>query len=238
MACVGVVSALEPEMRTIAGRSLRAGSVQCLSDGLLIAVSGIGPERAYRTGKRLIDEGATALASWGSAAALDSKLAPGSLLLPAEVIAQTGSAFAVDADWRQRLLERLINVVTIHTGSVAESTHVLGSAAEKSELATRSGAAGADMESAALAALAHGAGIPFIVVRAIADGAGVGVPARLAHAVCSDGTVRAASSLGWLALSPWHWPTALRLACGFRSALLTLARIGPAFRGCAPRTPH
>ncbi|MDB5926401.1 MAG: hypothetical protein JWN13_5337, partial [Betaproteobacteria bacterium] len=53
MTCVGVVSALEPELRALAGRSLRAGSVKRLPDGLLIAVSGIGPERAYRTGKRL-----------------------------------------------------------------------------------------------------------------------------------------------------------------------------------------
>jgi adenosylhomocysteine nucleosidase len=234
---IGVVGALQAEIHALAGMAPRGGSVVRLPDGLLIAVSGTGSARAYQTGKRLIDAGATALASWGSAAALDSRLAPGSLLLPDEVIARTGRVFAVNADWRQRLLEHLTADATIYAGAIAESAQVLASAAEKSALATRSGAAAADMESAALAELAHDAGISFIVVRAIADGANTAVPTRLTNAIRSDGTVRP-SSLGWLALSPWHWPTALRLAWQFRAALLTLARIAPVFRVCAPPPPQ
>jgi adenosylhomocysteine nucleosidase len=233
--CVGVVGALEPELRALAGRSLRVGSVQRLPDGLLMAVSGIGPKHAYQAGKRLIDAGATALASWGSAAALDARLGSGTLLLPEKVISQSGTVFSVDADWRQRLLECVGDDDAIYTGAVAESAHVLASVAEKIALSTGSGAAAADMESAALAAVARDADIPFIVVRAIADGASVAVPPRLARAVSSDGTLRVASSLAWLALSPWHGPTALRLAWGFRRALLALARIAPVFRVCSPQ---
>lgn len=234
MTCVGVVGALAPEVRALVGRRLRGGSVQRVPNGLSIAISGIGRERAHEAGKRLIDAGATALVSWGSAAALDCTLAPGTLLLPTEVIARTGTVFTVDIEWQRRLHERLNNDLAIYTGALVESPRTLASAAEKSALAKRSGAAAADMESAALAALAHDMRIPFIVVRAIADGARVAVPVRFADAVRSDGTLQVASSLGWLAFSPWHWPTALRLAWGFRAALATLSRVAREFRACAP----
>jgi hypothetical protein len=48
MTCVGVVAALEPELRAFSGGSLRGGTMQCLPHGLLMAVSDTGPEHAYR----------------------------------------------------------------------------------------------------------------------------------------------------------------------------------------------
>src|SRR5438270_6950305 len=70
MTAVGVVGALELEIRALAGKRLPAHSEQRLSNGLVVAISGVGRDRAYDAGQRLIDAGAIALVSWGSAASL------------------------------------------------------------------------------------------------------------------------------------------------------------------------
>jgi adenosylhomocysteine nucleosidase len=221
---IGIVGALEPEIRAFGRRrSRRPGGPR--GDAVLRAVSGVGAERAYGAGRRLIDAGADALVSWGTAAALVPVLEPGSLLLPRKVIARDGTAFAVEGEWQQAIRERLSGEHVVHTAPLADAGEPLLSAADKRTLAQRSGAAAADMESAALAALASEAGIPLLVVRAVVDSADVAVPARLAAATRRDGSLSVASTLAWLASSPSQWLTALRLARGFRAALLTLERV-------------
>jgi adenosylhomocysteine nucleosidase len=188
-------------------------------------VSGVGPQRAYEAGKRLVEEGATALVSWGTAVALDAMLSPGSLLLPDTVIAADGRKLGVDSEWRQRVRTRLPHDVDVHAGALVETREPLLSAAEKASLAVRSGALAADMESAALAVLAREAGVPLLVVRAIVDSATQVVPARLAAATRADGSLRVASAVAWIALTPTQWPATFRLAVGFRAALRTLERV-------------
>lgn len=218
---IGIVGALEPEIRAFGGRRPR----RACGDAVLRAVSGVGADRAYGAGKRLIESGADALVSWGTAAALVPALRPGSLLLPRKVIACDGSEFAVDAEWQQRVRERLRTELPVHTAPLADAGRALLSTADKRTLAQRSGAAAADMESAALAVLAYEAGIPLLVVRAVVDSAGVAVPARLAAAARGDGSVSVLSTVAWLACSPSQWPAAFELARGFRAALLTLQRV-------------
>ena len=132
------------------------------SDGtpVLRAVSGVGAERAYRAGRRLLEAGATALVSWGTAGALVPELGPGALLLPRKVIGCDGTDFPVDSDWHQRVSERLPRELAVHMAPLADAAEPLLSAIDKSRLAQRSGADAADMESAALAALAREAGVP------------------------------------------------------------------------------
>lgn len=234
MKCVGVVAALEREIRAFGIGSPREGALQRLTDELIVTVSGLGAERAYRAGKRLLDAGAAALASWGSAAALDVRLAPGNLLLPSTVISCAGEVIAVDAQWREQLLARLRDRVPVHTGALIETSRVLTCMAEKQALAECSGAVAADMESAAIARLAREAGIAFIAVRAIADSADAAVPARLARAVSDDGQVHLARTLGWLAFAPGHWGAAFRLGRQFRAATLTLSQVARDFPAYAP----
>jgi adenosylhomocysteine nucleosidase len=225
MTRLGVVGALAPEIRAFGVTSRRSRSPEAATRAVIPAICGVGADRAYRAGKRLLEEGATALVSWGTAVALDPTLRPGSLLLPDRIIADDGREFGVDVEWRQRVRSRLHRELHMHAGTLAETRRPLLSATEKTLLARRSGAAAADMESAALAVLAHEAGVPFLAVRAIVDSAAQIVPARLAAAACADGSLRMASTLAWLAVTPAQWPTALRLACGFRAALRTLQRV-------------
>jgi adenosylhomocysteine nucleosidase len=225
MMCVGVVGALEPEIRAFKPKSPQKRIGDAREVVVLVSVSGAGMERAYRAGKLLVEQGATALVSWGTAAALVPTLAPGTLLLPRTVIARDGRAFAIDAAWQERIRKRLPADVLVHTGPLGEAAAPLLTVADKRSLAERSGAHSADMVSAALAALAESARIPLVVVRAVVDHADLAVPSRLAGAMRPDGGLRVAAALGWLAISPSQWPSALRLALGFRAALLTLERV-------------
>jgi adenosylhomocysteine nucleosidase len=221
--CIGVVAGLEPEIRAL----------RKIPDHFTIAVSGMGAERAYRAGKRLIAGGASALVSWGSAAALDVKLAPGTLLVPRAIVDSAGNAHFVHAEWQSTLVLLLCPRNAIHTGPLAEASQMLASAHDKRTLGRRSGAAAADMESAGVARAAREHGVPFIAVRAVADGAEIAVPPRLASAVAADGSIDLATSVVRLAVSPWHWPAAMRLALGFRAALLTLRVAAPALYASA-----
>ena len=224
MTRVGVVGALEPEIRAFVLGSPRRSGKRARRDAL-IAVCGMGQERAYRAGERLIQQGATALVSWGTAAALVPTLRPGTLVLPEKIVDGRGRAFEVDAAWQRRVRARLPENLPVYMGALAEATEPLLTVADKSSLAQRSGAAAADMESAALAALALEAHIPLLVVRAVVDSAEMSVSRELAEATRSDGSLRVASTIARLAFSPRQWGMALRLACGFRAALGTLERI-------------
>src|SRR6185503_5355198 len=105
----------------------------------------------------------------------------GTLLLPRNIVAADGTVF-VDPDWHQSILERTRGFGA-QTGPLAESTALLETVEEKRALASTSGAAVADMESAILARVALDARVPFIVVRAVSDPAGIAVPRSLARAV-------------------------------------------------------
>ena len=147
---LGVVSALEPEIRAFGVRPRRGRAMRHTGASVLRAVSGVGANRAYATGKRLVEQGATALVSWGTAAALVPALHPGALLLPRKVIARDGSEFAIDGEWQQRVRERLATEGAVHTEPLVEVGEPLLSVADKRMLAQHSGAVAADMESAAL----------------------------------------------------------------------------------------
>src|SRR5262249_49828740 len=196
--------------------------------GYVTAISGIGAEHAYAAAKRLVRDGATSLVSWGTAAALVPTLRPGALVLPTKILAPNGGTFDVDREWHARVNARIPLGMHVHTGAIVETAAPLLRAEDKRMLAQRFGADAADMESAALAALAREAGIPLLVVRAIVDGSALAIPARFAAGVRHDGSLRIASTVGALAVSPSQWPAALRLARGFRAALVTLQRIAHA----------
>jgi adenosylhomocysteine nucleosidase len=111
---------------------------------------------------------------------------------------------------------------------------VLTSASDKHALAARSGAAAADMESAGIAKAAHEARIPFLCVRAVADGAQLTVPAELLRTVNADGSFDFIPGAVKLALSPWHWVSAVCLGLAFNTAMLALRSAAPALYSSAP----
>jgi adenosylhomocysteine nucleosidase len=176
MTRLGILAALPGEARTITRRHVPGGTVISLSDRLLLVLSGIGADRARVAGRLLLEHGATALVSWGSAAALTPQLQRGSIALPKAVIAADHFRIPVSIHWHERMHRCLSRSFPINTEPLVESRSVLTDPAAKCALSRRSGAIAADMESAALGRLALEAQVPFLVVRAIADAADTAVP--------------------------------------------------------------
>ena len=218
-----VIAALEAEVRTL----------RKLPSHFAVSVSGMGAERACRAAKRAIDGGAHALVSWGCAAALDSRLAPGTLLVPQTLQGHDGTRYSADVQWHRAFVAALKGR-SAHTGALAHAAGILTSASDKRALAARSGAAAADMESAGIAKAAHEAGIPFLCVRVVADGADLTVPRELAQTVNADGSLDFVSGAARLVLSPWHWASAVRLGLAFNTALLMLRSAAPALYASPP----
>ncbi|HEX2830619.1 MAG TPA: hypothetical protein VHP37_30050 [Burkholderiales bacterium] len=223
MNSIGIVAALEPEVR----------SLRRLPEQFVVAVSGMGPERAYRAAQRLVHCGASALVSWGCAAALDSRLAPGALIVPRAIVDASGETHLVTAGWQEALGGVLDAKLKVYTGPLAEALRTLATGDDKRALWARSRALGADMESAAVARAARDLGVPFVALRAIADGADVAVPPELERAVAADGEIDVAVTAARLMLAPWRWPAAIRVGLGFRAALLTLRIAAPALYATA-----
>ncbi|MGH8201914.1 MAG: purine and other phosphorylase-like protein, family 1, partial [Steroidobacteraceae bacterium] len=78
---IGIVSALAAEARTL-GPTAHGAELRRLTDGALLAVSGIGENAAAAAARRLVLAGAGALASFGMAGGLDPALICGAVLLP------------------------------------------------------------------------------------------------------------------------------------------------------------
>ncbi len=230
---LGIIAALPAEARAAGVRDAPAGEAVRVADDVLLIRCGIGRTRATRAALDLMDAGAGALLSWGTAAALDRELGQGDLVLPREVLSREGRRFSIDNQWRDRLCGMLENAGGCHAGSVVEADRVLESADAKLLLHTLSGAVIADMESAAIAEACQGAGCPLLVVRAVSDRVTTRIPDCALAAVDANGDVKAARCLRSLLLAPGDLPALLRLARGFSAACAALSRLaqqaGPAF---------
>jgi hopanoid-associated phosphorylase len=195
---LGVVAALAIEQRWI--RSSEA----------CVERSGVGASRAEAAARRLVEQGATALVSWGVAGGLDPDLRTGTVILPERVIDAEGTSFGVDLVWRDRVLERVQDRIAISPSPIVSVPRPVATPQEKSTLHRRTGAGGADMESAAVAAFAGGTGVPFIAVRVIVDSADVTLPVTVMTLCDKEGRLKTAAIVRLL-LRPREWPALMVL---------------------------
>ncbi len=239
---LGIIAALPAEARAAGARDTPAGEVVRIADDVLLIRCGIGRARAERAARDLVNAGAGALLSWGTAAALSRDLDYGDLVLPDEVLSRQGRRVSVDNRWRDRLCRMLESDGGCHAGTVAEAASVLGNADDKLLLHTLSGALIADMESAAIAEACSAAGLPLLIVRAVSDRVATRIPACALAAVEANGDVNITRCLGKLALSPGDLAALIRLARGFGAACAALSRLaqraGPGFLLSSPGAPQ
>jgi len=186
----GVVVALPDEARTLTRARLQPGAIVPVGDSLLLALCGVGPERAARAAQELLDCGVRALASWGTAGALDPKLGRAALVLPKRVIDDAGNSYPVDSRWRWRLEQALSASVPVVGGPLLSSARPLTTAKAKAEAFIETGAIAVDMESAAVAGRAEAAGRPFVALRSITDTAAEALPRAALEAVDADGRLQ------------------------------------------------
>jgi adenosylhomocysteine nucleosidase len=226
---IGIVSALAAEARTLGPADPRGTGLRQLSDGALLAVSGIGASAAAAAARRLVLAGATALASYGMAGGLDPTLVCGAVLLPQDVAACDGSGAAgatvslTSPQWRQRLRAALPASCIAGEGTLLTCEQPLGRDA-KAAAWHRSGAAAVDMESAAVGQVAAQARLPFIALRVIVDTAADELPAAVI-AAGAGGRLRLGRLLGGLLRAPEDIGALIRLSARYRIATRTLAAL-------------
>jgi adenosylhomocysteine nucleosidase len=191
----------------------------------------MGMAAAARCATSLVDDGATALVSWGMAGGLDPRLTPGTIFLPDMVISTAGGALATALPWRERLAAAVTTHHPVIGGRLLTSARAVGSLTDKAALFRETGAAAVDMESVAVAEVAQAHELPFIAVRVIVDGAADALPRAVTAAADSEGHLQIWRLLGALARTPGELGPLLRLAGRYRAAnrsLAAVARVGVA----------
>ncbi len=225
---VGVVAALPREAECLTHAPTPLLRATPVTPELSVCRCGVGERRAEVACHQLLAAGATALVSWGVAAGLDPALAPGSLVVTAQVVTgdSNGTATAVPATsvsqrWAERVVARLRPRAPVSTGPIAHADRMLETTDAKRGLA-RTGAVAADMETRGVATVADSGGVPWIAVRAIADASDTALPASVLGAVDESGRVQPGRLLAALARHPRELAMLPPLARGFGAALRAL----------------
>jgi adenosylhomocysteine nucleosidase len=221
-AVAGLVVALPEECRSLTDKRVRRGECFALGEARLVCIAGIGGDNARHAARRLIDDGASGLLSWGCAAALSPSFKPGDLCLPEEILDARGERRTVSPVWHERARKALEPDFDPRTGPLLTTDCIAATATDKHALAAQFRAVAVDMESAAVAAVARERDVPFLAVRAIADPVDMALPAAVLHATDAHGTVHPSLLLRHTLLHPGQALGLLRLASHFRAALRTL----------------
>lgn len=201
---VAIVTGLEAEAR-IARRL-----------GRIVAVGGGTAEGARGATRSLIEQGATALISFGLAGGLDPLCAAGTLLVPRWVRSE-GAAFATDAG-----LSHALGGATVD--GLLGACSIAGTATEKARLWQESGCAGIDLESGIVAELANEHALPFTALRAVCDTAGMDLPPAALLALSAEGRIGLPRVLGSVAREPRQIPALLALGIAAARARAALTR--------------
>lgn len=227
MSRVGIVTALEREARALAPERARAADahgtgIYPLSEALL-TVSGMGWEPARAAARALVAAGVTALASVGTAGALDPALGSGMIVLPEEVVSLEGPPVPTDPLWR-RALAKTLPRERVCGGRLLCTRQPLGLRLDKCIARRETRAVAVDMESAAIARVAADAGLSFLAVRIIVDTAGEDLP-RAVLAASGGASPSIPRLLAGLVRAPRDVGALIRLAKRFRVACAVLASI-------------
>jgi adenosylhomocysteine nucleosidase len=221
---LGIVVSLAWELKSLTRQAIPAGTWKAITEDTLVALSGIGAERAYAAGSVLISHGATALLSWGYAAALDDRLKAGCLLLPERIMSANGEIHPVSTEWHRLLYQILEPKHPVLTDTLVESGAIVKTSAEKRALAERTHAAATDMESAVHARLAQEHRLPFLAIRAIIDTASTDIPENVLRALHSQGHIDVWKLLTGACFMPAAWIKMMQLGIQFSAAQRTLKK--------------
>ncbi len=217
MKIVGVVAALSAEARALGP----------MSDGCMLAVSGIGGVAAAAAAESLIDAGVAALMTFGLAGGLDPQLGVGQVLLPVEVMSRDGTRFATARLWRERLSATVSRHCAVSAGVVLTAERSIATPRAKAAAFRDTGALAVDMESVSVAQVAADHRLPFICVRVIVDSAADALP-RAVVAASGSGRVQMARLLAGLIAAPGDIGALLRLTQRYRVAMRALKMVARA----------
>ncbi len=220
---IGISVALPQELRSLTKKRIPYGSCLALNEHLFVVLSGMGEKAASDGGLVLVEKGADALISWGSAAALHPQLRPGSFIIPEKILTEDGGVFFADANLRNRILQLIDPGSKVFSEPLYGSPSLLSSPNEKKALFQKTGAIAADMESTGLAKIAADFRLPFVALRAISDSAQMHLPTAIANSFNSQGELGLLKLTIQLILHPAEWRAVFQLANGFKKASNSLS---------------
>jgi adenosylhomocysteine nucleosidase len=170
--------------------------------------SGIGCQRAAAAARLLVERFAPqALVSFGFAGGLLPGMAPGTLIIGAQLVHAAESRDPpLDAD--DELVEQFVAAargegLVVWQGRLITMPHLIADISSKAALARTSGACAVDMETAGIAAVARQAGLAWVAVRAVVDAAEETLPAVCLHTLRADGRLALGPFMRLLCRSPW-----------------------------------
>lgn len=190
--------------------------------GYPVQAGGGTPEGAARAASRLVEQGVTALVSFGLAGGLDPVLRPGAVVVPDSIVLD-GETFHANAE-----LAEPFGGFTGHI--VLAGRVVVADAAEKRRLHRTTHAHAIDLESGAVVRIALAARLPFIVVRAICDPAERNLPPAALVALDPAGRIGLLPVLRSVARHPGQIPDLLALARDAAYARRALAGLAARYR--------
>lgn len=201
----------------ICGLASEAATVRTLPDAK-IAVSCADPRIGCQLVRKLIQQGATRLLSFGLAGGLAPELPAGALVIGTAV--QTDQRlWQVDTTWCDQLKHCLPQA---ETGKVWGSGSMVVTPSTKAELFQRSQCMIADMESQIVAEAATDAGLPFAILRAVIDTADMGLPPAALAPLDGQGNPKLGNILLSLMQQPSQLPELLHLGRNNQLALAAL----------------
>ena len=222
---LGIIVALSEELKSLSNQTIESGSSLKLKNDITLFLSGAGPERAGEAATQLVEQGVSALLSWGCAAGLTSELEAGSLLLPEQIQSESGIVLPVDRDWHNRLYPLLSDKLHTRKDCLLERSEIIADPEEKKMLFEKSRALAVDMESAAIAKVAHKHKLIFLAVRAIVDTSNRRIPHSILNSLDTGGQVRRLSLIRQVMLHPLDWITLVQLGHQFSAAKKTLKKV-------------
>ncbi|MDD5580166.1 MAG: phosphorylase [Methylobacter sp.] len=221
----GIVVALPEEITTLTSKRIGKGNCLFITDKILVAYSGAGPENAQMAAELLVSKGVIQLISWGCAAALSPLLKPGDLTLAEILIDAECVRIDINSLWHNSTKNLLSEFVVVHTGHLAESKSLVSSSKDKKQLQSKTGAIALDMESIAVAKVATQHKLSFLAIRAIADPVTMSLPKAVDQSLNDQGEVLLGKLLLFTLLHPAELPGLIKLAMHFNAARKTLKRV-------------
>lgn len=180
------------------------------SASVVLTATGDGPKRAASGAATFLERHRpSAVLGAGLAGALSPGLSVGDIVASRRVRFEVGDAATPDPG----LLERAIAAGARPATLVTVDRPVVSAAARAVLARTEVGGdpLAVDMESAAWAREAAVRGIPYLIVRAVTDSADEALPAFLAEALGTDGSIRRGEVARRALLEPSSWGTLLRM---------------------------
>jgi len=224
---IGIVVALPEELETITPIEFKWGECKDISSDLSICLSGAGSLNAFSATLKLLNSGAEAVISWGTATGLISEIHAGDLIIPRRVIDDRRKSYTIDQTITDVFLRRMPGNITLHRSSLAGNTQLLNSREAKIALKKKTRAIAADMESATIVHLAHEKGVPALVIRAITDDLNISIPGAISENLDIQGRLNKGRMFARLIASPAQVPQFIKVARGFGKAKYTLTMVAP-----------